>query len=656
MTTFGEKMKNKEEITMKKMKFMLFAVAAIATASCAKEISPENNQNGNAPELNLIPMTFTAGAEDADTKVALQSDGKTLHWESTDQIKVFDGTSTDLPAFTTTESGASVDFTGGVAAETGTYYALYPYQADATFGPSAQETAGYGNVIKANVPTVQKAVPNGIDPAAFVAAAKSDNGNGHFNFKSICGFIKFQLSAEDAENAVAVSLSGNDMASITGNVEIFFEKSGTASFGQTYVSNEMNYYVTLEGTFKADTDYYFAVRSNKFAQGFTMTILYADGSSKYVTTTKAPSQSVSRNTVMNLGKPVFKSGLPNDIYIAWMHGLDIDIAGEKFNKSTYGAATLISKSNANDLAGVYFIEAGDDILFQTNYKAVTEPIIIMGRYADKRSNLKQGGIQKLNGDKAVVAYKNLNISWDNVNQPFCAISKTNCIVIDNCRYDYIKNTFITAQTYSVSTVGITNSEIKITGDNKTSLNIYGVDNGNTTRGNDSFTFKNNIVYFVPGTNTSVTFKVFSVAKAGVGSVVIENNIFDSTTIPNDSFAKFASIDGELIIKNNIFNNCVANGAKSGLVGNNTSTSQPTGGEITGNYYYKPTDNTGTMMTRVQGLSTLSKNYSPQLALEPILTDWDPENGKYGIAETITYYNAGSEKNVTVNTSNIGAKR
>ena len=120
----------------KTIRFMLYAAATAVTVSCAEEIIPENTQNNNSSELNLIPMTFTAGAEDADTKIVLQDDRKTIHWESTDKIKVFDGKSNDLPAFTTTDSGLSADFSGGVAdADAGTYYALYPYQ--------EQEVQGY---------------------------------------------------------------------------------------------------------------------------------------------------------------------------------------------------------------------------------------------------------------------------------------------------------------------------------------------------------------------------------------------------------------------------------------------------------------------------------------------------------------------------------
>ncbi len=50
---------------MKSMKFMLFAVAAIATASCAKEIAPETPETG---AQGLISMTFTAGTEEIESK------------------------------------------------------------------------------------------------------------------------------------------------------------------------------------------------------------------------------------------------------------------------------------------------------------------------------------------------------------------------------------------------------------------------------------------------------------------------------------------------------------------------------------------------------------------------------------------------------------
>jgi len=655
---------------MKKMKFMLFAVAAMAAASCAKEIVPENNENGNVPEVNLIPMTFAAGAEDADTKIALQSDGKTIHWESTDKIKVFDGVSDELPAFTTTGSGASVDFTGGVSAQTGTYYALYPYQADAKFGATAQESKGYGNVIKATVPCEQIAVPDGIHSEAFIAAAKSDSGNGYFKFKTLCGFVKFQLSEEDAANAVAVSLSGNDLGSLTGNIEIFFQqiKEGetepSAAFGQTYVSNQMKEYVTLKGSFKADTDYYFAIRSNSFKEGFTMTILYADGSSKYVTTTKAAPQNVSRNSVMNLGKPVFKPGLPNDLYIAWLHGLNIDIAGEKINKTAKDAVYYNADKQVNS-EGVYFIDPGKTIT--TTFNTISDTFVIMSRFADQKAKLSiSKAFQPASADgKGFIGFKGLDITYSQTGQMFQVRNDMQAIVIDNCKVNCIQHTLITAtvkidnveQSSTVKTVAITNSDIKIY--NKSGAYMY---MSNDTDGHSVFRFKNNVVYFSAGTTTAMTdFKLIQINNADIAEIDVENNTFDKTVIPNNSLLKVKSVSKNLTVINNLFNRVTLSTFKDGEpvasgINPNFNGIIPQGGSITNNFYYKAPEDTHKLIIRTTGLSNLTNQNNPQAALADILTDWDPENGKYGIAESVTYYNAGKEENVTVSTTTLGAKR
>lgn len=443
---------------MKKMKFILFAVAAIATVSCAKEFTPEKSEN-NTSEINLIPMTFTAGAESAGsddnaaqpamvaTRVALQSDGLSLHWVAKDQIKVFDGASNDLPAFVTENGGESVDFTGGVSVETGTYYALYPYSASATFGATAQTPKGYGNVIKTNLPSIQTAVDNGIDPNAFIAAAKSESGNNHFRFKTVCAFVKFQLSEADATNAVAVSLSGNDLGSLSGDIEIFFQQlSGEntiEAFGQTYVSNKMQDYVTLQGTFKPDTDYYFAIRSNNFAQGFTITIRYADGSSKYVTTKSPAPESVSRNTVMNLGKLNVKSGLPKDLYIAWQHGLDIKYDNVVVNKTMFPTAKLFTTAGTVSNNAVSFVNPGITVTIPNNPTSC----VVAGRYSNQRATAKTPAKLLLNAttnenDTFILA--NMNVESASVDSYVMAVNGSSVfenIVFDNCFINYPQGNF-----------------------------------------------------------------------------------------------------------------------------------------------------------------------------------------------------------------------
>ena len=455
-TLYG-KMKNKEEMTMKKFKFILFAVAAIAAASCAKNIIPDSTQN-NTANLNLIPMTFTAGAEatgnpDSEiqpaaisTKVALQSN-RDLHWVAGDQIKVFDGTENELPAFKTADSGASADFSGGVSAETGTYYALYPYSATATFGATAQTSLGYGNVIKTNLPAIQTAVDNGIDPKAFIAAAKSENGNKYFRFKTVCAFVKFQLSEADATNAVAVSLSGNDLGSLAGDIEIFFQRlndeNTIEAFGQTYVSNKMQDYVTLQGTFKPDTDYYFAIRSNGFAKGFTITIRYADGSCKYVSTNSPAPQNVSRNTVMNLGKLAVKSGLPKDLYIAYQHGLDIKYENVVVNKTTYPTAKLFTAAGNVSNNTISFVNPQIAVTIPNN----TTNCVVIGRYSNQRATANTPAKLLLNtttGENDTFVLANMNVVSASVNSYVMAVNGTSVfenIVFDNCFINYPQGNF-----------------------------------------------------------------------------------------------------------------------------------------------------------------------------------------------------------------------
>ena len=664
---------------MKKMKFMLFAVAAIAAASCAKEIAPETPQTG---VQGLIPMTFTAGAEAADTpeneaqpasamsKVVLQN-GKSFHWEATDQIKVFDAPESDLPAFTTTGSGIRVDFTGGVNNEEGPFYALYPYQENAKFGASTITNKTYGNVITATVPTEQIAVANSVPSNAFIAAAKSENKD-QFRFKTVCGFVKFQLSEEDAANAVAVSLSSNDIKALAGDIEIYFTTDGTnTSFGQDYVRGATKDYVTLTGSFQANTDYYFAIRSNSFEKGFTMTILYADGSCKHATTTQAPPQSVSRNTVMNIGTPVFENGLPNDLYIAWQHGLNIDIAGEKFNKATYGEAKLQATAATVKADGVYIVNP--EILFKTDFNAVTNSLIVFGRYADQRSTMTLGKVLQPDSQlsHAAVAFKNMSISYDNNNQPLQVRSNLKCIAFDNCIIDHIRHTFIAAsvkvnnvdRNSIVGTVAVSNCDIKINGTNKAASYIY---LSNSADKHNAIRFTNNIIYFVPGTVTAMTdFKLCQITNAEISDVIMENNILDKTVISNAGMIKAKYITGTLSIQNNLFNDVTYATANSNIVGITTddATKLPVAGAITQNFFYSTTSETENPFTtslnnNVTGkLPSLSKNYSVQKSKVAILAStWDPANGVYAITDKVKYYNAGSGIDVEVSTSTLGAKR
>ena len=123
-------------------KIIFFAFAAAALVGCVKE-----NLN-SVEEGALKPMTISAGV-DADTKAHL--DGKSVVWDATDVLGIYDGGSA-IKKFTTSEdkiNGTSADFTGQ-AAYLDMYYAVYPYSDAVSFDAST-------NTFTTSIPTTQTA-------------------------------------------------------------------------------------------------------------------------------------------------------------------------------------------------------------------------------------------------------------------------------------------------------------------------------------------------------------------------------------------------------------------------------------------------------------------------------------------------------------------
>ena len=154
----------------KMMKSFLLAAAAVAAISCAKELAPEVNETP-APEVELMPMTFTASSE-GETKVT--HDGNGIVWNSDDEIAIISGNSVNN--FKATEiDGSKATFTGWTT-EAAAHYAVYPASA-----VNAVTAEGVFDVV---IPAVQTAVHGSFDPSALVAVTKADDEN-NLMFKNI---------------------------------------------------------------------------------------------------------------------------------------------------------------------------------------------------------------------------------------------------------------------------------------------------------------------------------------------------------------------------------------------------------------------------------------------------------------------------------------
>ena len=340
--------------------FILSAMAMVAAASCTKEIVDANKES--ASDVELFPMTFTASSQQTKAEMV---DAQTIHWQSGDQINVFDNTETVYDPFETSDKGSQATFSG-MAGKAEGYYALYPYQSDASMTEGA---------IIATFPSEQTAVAGSFDPKAFIAVAQSDN-EGNFSFKNVAALVKFTMP--EGENANSATLTANaDNEKLCGPVKITFDENGNPS---ATANGTMTNAVTLKGELKAGETYYFVVRPViAFSKGLTISI---DGK-KYRSSSAAPEKTLVRNSVMALPEFTFKEGMPKDLYTAYEHGFELQIGGQKFDKATYGEATLITDAVSMGASGIYFLNPGIEQKLATN----VGKLAVIGRYADNKSSL-----------------------------------------------------------------------------------------------------------------------------------------------------------------------------------------------------------------------------------------------------------------------------
>ena len=262
--------------TMKKTFAYLLAVVAMAAVSCNKEM-----QETQVPEVELFPMTFTATT--TETKTVLDQDHVSIDWLASDKISVFDGVGNQM--FSTSGTGTTVQFSGN-AATTGTYYALYPYNANAVLN---------GTTTATTVPEFQTAVKGSfIDGLNINASQSSDNNN--FVFNNVLSVAKITIDGTKlgGKTLKAIKLSSTNYA-LTGDVIVSFGATCSAAAG----TNTNNDVVLLGGANGiADGDYYFVLLPNQGGEiklTFYSTDNYA--ASKTATLTKP----FSAGTIKNLG-------------------------------------------------------------------------------------------------------------------------------------------------------------------------------------------------------------------------------------------------------------------------------------------------------------------------------------------------------------------
>lgn len=445
---------------MKTYKFFAIAMAAMAAASCAKEIAQTNAPEEN---LNLSPLTLSAYNGEEDTKAAFsETEYPVIEWKADDAISVL-GTSTGNQQFVAKTSGKSVEFSGLADLSDETLYAVYPYSSQITLNDD-------GTLAGVKIPEIQTATAGSFDPKAYVAVAKCTDKSS-LSFKALGAFLKFQVT--DAENVESVTFIGNNNENMACTAKAVDVETVSHSSPST-----TNLFVRVQGTFAEDTDYYAIVRPNSFVNGLTICVKYTDGTIKYCASSSKIFTSGSRNHIRSFGKLSPSNDIAGDLYASYLMGKNVKVGTTDFIKSAEGAPTpSLLVSNGEEDVDVYstingtsknkivFLSEGNDRKFVLGQTAnLVERVLLVSRYPDKKATISCADGARVLAKTGSLYFKNINIVCSNTITYFIynynQATTVDALVFDGCKITNIDlNLFEFTGSGIISNIEILNSDL-----------------------------------------------------------------------------------------------------------------------------------------------------------------------------------------------------
>lgn len=622
-----------------KTKAILFTAMALLMLACTKETIVENNSS-KEENTNLISLSFFGSIE--GSKTVLGEDGKTVKWLEGDAISVYPASGTTTKGgvkFTTNGDGWFTNETGIEASDT--YYALYYYR--------NSQWVSKENAIQTKLFPDQLAKAGSFSDDLAYMAGKIDLDNQKVEFKNICSHIRFTLSEEIAAQGVkSLTLMGNKGETISGTILISFDEQGNPSVKR----KDPDIYVRLhnDGENLAAGDYYFTILPQTFAEGFTVIISKEDGSQIAAKTTKPTTAVSTRNSILRMGTPTeYKNHL--NYFVKYLDGFDISVGdpergGYKFNNTTHKDGKMLhdGKSNKTIKAdGVYFIDNNSSNI-QVSYNDLDSLIICAVDSVDKATILSTKALRPKTYSKGVLLFENMiiNSTSDDVIQQKKAAetpgTEFGYIVFDNCilknlprHVVNIGNAATDIKSISISncdysTTGAASSFITFASLKSTVTNVYAY---------------NNVFYYSGDSKVPMTdFKILNIQAGTVDNLVIQNNTFAKTTIPNAGLAVVGKVTETGIVNYNLFDDVVVGtlvkdpGQHSTLVNPKIEPYQAENVNITYNYFYsKFSIQEGKQYVLNKGNLTgsISSSVVPpvKLSQSPLDKDWNPAKGLYG---------------------------
>lgn len=250
------------------MKRILFVFASVACVLAGCTLEPaERLLDSNAP-------VFTASfAESGATRTQLADNQTSVLWSEGDEISVFDGNKANRE-YVAGGAGKTTDFTlkgSGTVTEAQTWYALYPYNAQASFD---------GTKIQTSLPA-EFTLPGPGTFADGMNIAVASSSSLSLPFKNVLGWIP--VAIKGATGVTKLVFKGNADENVAGAL-LINGSDLSASLADLSLSKTITLNVTRfeESVSKEEAKYYYIpVVPQAFHSGFSIIITKADGDYTY---------------------------------------------------------------------------------------------------------------------------------------------------------------------------------------------------------------------------------------------------------------------------------------------------------------------------------------------------------------------------------------
>lgn len=241
----------------------LLAPAAFLMAGCSLA-EPAETLSGN-PEAPVFTASYATGTQ---TRTTLDENQVSILWSATDEISVFDGAKANQE-YVAGGAGKTTDFTlkgSASVTEAQTWYALYPYDAQASFD---------GTLIRTSLPA-ECTLPGAGTFADGMNLAVASSTSLNLSFKSVLGWIP--VAIKGATDVTKLVFQGNNGEDIAGTLSINPATLAASLTGSASKSLTLNLSHFEESASKDAAKYYYIpVVPSTFEKGFSIVVTKGDG-------------------------------------------------------------------------------------------------------------------------------------------------------------------------------------------------------------------------------------------------------------------------------------------------------------------------------------------------------------------------------------------